>query len=305
MGVEIQNALNVVVPRLGVFLRLFLDDRLAQRNADNAMQVMGDYTFAARQLAGVVGVGHQKFRRALGGIAQHRPRDGAVIGNTLAGLVAARRQTKLTICMAQENKPPFRASQSQRGFQQRIQNVVQHSASVQLACRRFPGRELAQKLLRRTGGRAGWTEDHVGRALHPEFNPIVAPQLAPVHPFSIDESAVPAALIDKVRPIGLADEVGVFARDPRVSHHQISVRTTANRKRKMVEHQGAAIATFHHHQDQGVAGRGVVRFAQPHASSAHQACLLRTSSWTECLSRLLKKVGFDMCVRGAPSGAPS
>ena len=49
--------------------------------------------------------------------------------------------------------------------------------------------------MRRTGGRAVWTEDHVGRALHPEFNPIVAPQLAPVHPFSIDESAVPAALI--------------------------------------------------------------------------------------------------------------
>ena len=166
-----------------------------------------------------------------------------------------------------------------------MQHIVQHAAGVELARRleediqhlqvgtrsggRLPGGELAQELLRRAGGRAVRAEQNIRRALHAEFNVIVATQLAPVDPLAVDEGAVAAALVENVDAIRLFQEMSMLARDARIGHDQVAIGATANGKGEVIEHQSAAVRPFHHHQHLRIAGRRGFGFAQPHASSAH------------------------------------
>ena len=169
--VEIQHALHVGdLAGLGVVLDLLLDHGLAQRNADDTVQVVGHNALAAGQLAGVVGVGDQKFRSALAASRRMEREMRAVVGDALAVLVAAGSEVQLAVRLAQKDEAALGAGQAQRRFQQRGQNIVEHAAGVQLARRlqedvqhfqvgarsggRLPGGELAQELLRGTGGRA-------------------------------------------------------------------------------------------------------------------------------------------------------
>src|SRR5208283_4370413 len=120
MGVEIQNSLNIRFTRTGSFFCLIVNDRLAQRNANHAMQIMRDYTLAAGQLAGIVCVSHQEFRCALGRVAQHRARYGAVVVNTLAALVTPSGQMQFSVMLAQEDESSLGMSQPQSRLKQRM-----------------------------------------------------------------------------------------------------------------------------------------------------------------------------------------
>src|SRR5579875_1489907 len=112
MGVKIQNSLHIgTFPALGIVLDLFLDVGLAQRNADDTVEVVGDDTLAPGQFAGLVGIGDQKLGGAAGGIAQDRARNGAVIGDAVAVFVASRGQVQLAALVPQEDKAALRVGQ--------------------------------------------------------------------------------------------------------------------------------------------------------------------------------------------------
>ena len=172
-----------------------------------------------------------------------------------------------------------------------MQNVVEYAAGVQLArCLeenvehlqvgagaggRLPGRKLAEELLRRAGGRAVGAEQHVRPTLHAELDVIVAVQLAAVDALAVDERPMAAGLVDDVDAVDFSDELSVFARDARIGHHQVAIGAAANGERKVIEHDGATVGSFHHHQHLRIAGGGGIGLARPHSSCAHQACLLR------------------------------
>ena len=276
------------------------------------MQVMRDHALAAVELTGIVGIGDQKFGCAPGGIAQHRARDGAVIVNPLALLVPSSRQAQLAVLLAQENESPFGVGQAQRRFQQGVQNVVQHADGVQLARRlqkdvqhfqirarstgRFPRGKLAQKLLRRAGGRAVRAEQHIRLALRAEFDAIIPRQLAAVDAFSVHERAVTAALVHYINAVRLPRELGMLARDARIGHNQVAVGPAADGVRIMIKHQGTTVGPFHHDQHQGIAGGGRLDFAYPHAGSAHQASLLlKINPVVAAMSLVHRPCGIHCC----------
>src|ERR1035438_8010415 len=72
MRIQVQHALHVLLSRLGSLFDFVLNDRLAQGNADHAVQVVRHDTLAPGQLAGIVGIGDQKLGRALGRVTQNR-----------------------------------------------------------------------------------------------------------------------------------------------------------------------------------------------------------------------------------------
>ena len=208
-------------------------------------RVVRDDTLASGKFAGVVGVGDQKFRGALW---RRRARWSArwccrrVMLSPFLSRPAASRSSPSEL--PQEDEAAFGTRQAQCRFQQCIQHIVEYAAGIQLArCLkenvqhlqvgtraggRLPGGELAQELLRCAGRRAVRAEQHVRSALDAELNVIVAAQFAAVDAFAVDEGPVAAALVNDVDAVHLIHELRVFARDPRVGHHQVAVGAAAN-----------------------------------------------------------------------------
>ena len=135
-----------------------------------------------------------------------------------------------------------------------METGVQHLQVGTGAAGGLPGGELAdiQELLRasRAGALSGLNSTYQELApcgTHAELNVIVAAELAAINALSVDEGAVAAALVDDEGSVGFADELRVLARDAGIGHHQIAIGPASNRKREVIEHKGAAVATFDHH----------------------------------------------------------
>src|SRR5208283_2968565 len=118
VGIEIQDGSNIRALGPSLALTAFvLRHRLAQRDTDNATQVVRSYAFAVSDHVHVVWIGNDELRTAADCITQSGARDGAVVVNPLAVLVAPRRQAKRPVVLAQEDETSLRIGKGQGGFQ--------------------------------------------------------------------------------------------------------------------------------------------------------------------------------------------
>src|SRR5581483_354822 len=148
----------------------------------------------------------------------------------------------------QENVPAFGTGQLESSFDQGHQDFIEHARSVQLAGgfqehgqlfqvggvgRDVQSRNLAEKLARRAGAWVRRIEKNVNPIPDPEFQSVIALKLTPVNAQAIHECAVLAALVDDPEGAILRHDLGMVARDARISDDQVFIDLPPNTKRTM------------------------------------------------------------------------